>query len=341
MNAKSLSPTDMLRAQLEFYAEDFGRITMAHQSLQKKYAMLQNALGAMRNPPQPAARSYPVDDAPRREAVQTLMQGLDETLPFPLLYHPQVQAGRGRVVAVEALLHFEHPVHGRIASDFIVSVAEERGLIQALDMRVLRQACAQVKRWHDLGLITRLAVNMSVKTLSAPDIATAILDVVNEMGVPPAFLELEVTETAAAGAGDALRGNLNTLRRAGIGLAIDDFGTGYSNMMRLRELPFSRLKIDRGFIKNLTCTTEDMRLVKSIITMADALGLRTVAEGVEHLDQLNALCKLGCAEIQGNLFSRPLSAEDMTRLLHQNLRFSDQSQPSRQALDLIQYSLAD
>jgi EAL domain-containing protein (putative c-di-GMP-specific phosphodiesterase class I) len=180
-----------------------------------------------------------------------------------------------------------------------------------------------------------------VKTLSAPDIATAILDVVNEMGVPPAFLELEVTETAAAGAGDALRGNLNTLRRAGIGLAIDDFGTGYSNMMRLRELPFSRLKIDRGFIKNLTCTTEDMRLVKSIITMADALGLRTVAEGVEHLDQLNALCKLGCAEIQGNLFSRPLSAEDMTRLLHQNLRFSDQSQPSRQALDLIQYSLAD
>ncbi len=339
MNEKSLASTEMLRAQLESYANDFGKIAAAHQTLQSQFERMQNALAFVNS--RHKRDSGPAKGAKSsREMVLALIRWLNEDKPLSLHYQPQIQAGRGKIVAVEALLHLQHSQYGNVPNEFIISVAEECGLINALDLRVLRQAARQLRKWRELGLSVRLAVNVSVQTLCTPGVAWTITNLLEREDLPAALLELEVTESVTDVSGGVLMENLQALRKAGVGLAIDDFGTGFSNIARLRDLPFTRMKIDRSFIRDMTNTSEDMQLVKGIISMSQALGLHTVAEGVEHLDQLNALCRLGCEEIQGNLFCSSLSAGDMTALLQQNSLFAQPAQPSREILNLINYSAA-
>jgi diguanylate cyclase (GGDEF)-like protein/PAS domain S-box-containing protein len=254
-------------------------------------------------------------DPQRLRITNALHDALTDFKYLQLLYQPQVEASSGRIVGIEALVRLSHPAYGSIPPDLFIPIAEEQGLIQRLDAWVLRQACRQQRQWHAEGLSVRVAVNLSASEFRDPSLAERIMAILREESTAPEYLELEVTETAIMADSGHSNETLRKLRRSGLRLSIDDFGTGHSNLARLRDLPLSRLKIDRSFIDSMTLVNRDLELVRAIISFASALGMKTVAEGVEYLDQLNALCSLGCDEIQGYLYARPLTAQKMGALL--------------------------
>lgn len=236
----------------------------------------------------------------------------DELLVY---YQPQLDIASGRIVGVEALVRWLDPEEGMIMPDRFIHVAEESGLIIPLGEHVLRTACRQVKAWTDTGMPDlRLAVNLSPRQFTHPDLAGQILGVLHETGFDPNCLELELTESALLSEGGDAAALLNQLKTMGVRLAIDDFGTGYSSLSYLRHFPIDTLKIDKSFVRDIPNHQDDMEIATAIIQLAHILGFTVLAEGVETDAQLAFLRNQGCDLYQGYLFSKPLPADAFIQL---------------------------
>lgn len=230
---------------------------------------------------------------------------------FVLHYQPKVAAADGRLVGVEALLRWQHPSRGLVSPMEFIPLAEATGLIVPLGELVLRAACAQQAAWRRAGLApVPVSVNVSPAQFQRCDLAACIADIVGASGINPAWLDIEITESTAMDGGEAGIAGLHRLRALGIGLSLDDFGTGQSSLARLKDLPLTRVKIDRAFVRGLAADGPDAAIARAIIAMAHHLGLLVTAEGVETPAQLDFLRLQGCDEIQGYYFSRPLSEPD-------------------------------
>ncbi|GHD73850.1 hypothetical protein GCM10007164_23550 [Luteimonas padinae] len=226
-----------------------------------------------------------------------------------VVYQPRQSLATARITGAEALLRWSSPEHGEIAPDEFIPLAEENGMILEIGEWVLREACLALQRWrqHGLGGLT-MSVNMSVLQLLRGDFAGVVRRVLDDTGVPPQALELELTESVlmANAAQTALK--LQAFRELGVSLAIDDFGTGYSSLAYLKRLPITTIKIDRTFIADLGHDPEGAAITTTVIAMAHGLGLNVVAEGVENQVQADFLALHHCDEIQGYWVSRPLDA---------------------------------
>ncbi len=229
---------------------------------------------------------------------------------FLLHYQPQVDALSGRTVAVEALLRWRHPERGLVSPAEFIPAAERSGMIVAIGDWVLRAACRQSRLWLNRGLApARMAVNLSARQFSDPLLARRVEDALDEAGLEPPDLELEITESMMAQDPDAAARLLGSLRASGIRLMIDDFGTGYSSLGALKRFPVHGLKLDRAFVGRLPHDRHDAAITRAVLALSRELELDTVAEGVETEDQRAFLERLGCGLIQGYLTGAPQPPE--------------------------------
>jgi diguanylate cyclase len=243
---------------------------------------------------------------------------------FELHYQPKVDAATDYFHSAEALIRWQHPVRGIIMPDDFIPLAEDCGLINAIGEWVLREACRQCKEWQREGLLPlRVAVNVTATQFRQGDLLGTIRHAVDAVGLDPRFLELELTESAVMTNPEESAGILEQLSRMGVLVSVDDFGTGYSSMSYLRRFPIDKLKIDRGFVKDLMTRTDDASIVQAIISLAHSLRLKVVAEGVETPEQLDSLKSMGCDQYQGFHFSPPLSAGDFGALMRRRQAAED------------------
>ena len=237
---------------------------------------------------------------------------------FTLCYQPQVDLESGRVECLEALLRWNNPELGQVPPSTFIPLAEETGLILAIDAWVMMQACRQIKEWEVLGLSgVRVAVNVSGQNFLQKSLPETTRGILAATGIRPECLELELTEGVLMRNGAETIATLGELKAMGLTLAIDDFGTGYSSLSYLKRFRLNTLKIDRSFIQDLTSDQDSAAIVTALIALASSMKMSVVAEGVETPEQLALLRELGCRQIQGYLYSRPLSREDATRLLRE------------------------
>jgi EAL domain-containing protein (putative c-di-GMP-specific phosphodiesterase class I) len=234
-----------------------------------------------------------------------------------LVYQPEIDVLTGSVTACEALLRWKHPELGMVPPDKFIKIAENSGLIVPIGEWVLRTACAEARRWQtDSALAIPVAVNVSAVQFRQDGFAQMVREVLQDTGLDPKLLELELTESLLLSNEDVVFQVLGQLQAMGLKLAIDDFGTGYSSLSYLKQFPVSKLKIDRSFIRDLgTNDDDDAAITAAIITMAKCLHLKVTAEGVENETQLSLLRRHSCDEVQGYLLSRPVSAELVTETL--------------------------
>ena len=241
-----------------------------------------------------------------------------ENNELELHYQPVYLLDEDKLLGCEALVRWSHPTRGAIAPNDFIPIAEENGLISALDAWVLSTACEQMHKWltdkYDLKFI---AVNLSSRSLSQENLADKVALVLQRNHLEARFLELEVTESAVMENPRRADIALRQLREIGVRLALDDFGTGYSSLGRLKSLPVHKLKIDQSFIKNLPSDPEDVAIVNAILALGASMGLAVQAEGIETDEQLQFLQAHHCALAQGYLFGRPMPAESFTGLLDQ------------------------
>jgi EAL domain-containing protein (putative c-di-GMP-specific phosphodiesterase class I) len=222
-----------------------------------------------------------------------------------------VTGAPGRVVGAEALMRWNHPEHGLLGPYRFIPLAEETGLIVSLGAAALRQACATAAGWSadGSGVAPWVAVNLSARQLTQPDLVDQVRETLEATGLAPSRLCLEITESVLMAEAEASEAVLSALRELGVSLAIDDFGTGYSSLAYLRRYPVDKLKIDRSFIEGLGAGDGDARtIVAAVLGLAHALGLEPVAEGVEDQAQREALGRLGCHVMQGFALGRPVPA---------------------------------
>jgi diguanylate cyclase (GGDEF)-like protein/PAS domain S-box-containing protein len=250
-----------------------------------------------------------------------LGRDLDSALAEQLLqvhYQPIVELATGRLLGIEALLRWEHATRGWVPPALFVPLAEDTGLIAALDEWVLRHACRDAAELRRAGILPEsayLAVNVSARNVDDPDLATRVGDIAESAGLPLSALQLEVTETGVLADARSAGRVLGALREAGVGIALDDFGTGYSSLTYLRQLPISTLKVDREFVQNIAVRPDDLAIATAVVDLGRAVGVRTVAEGVETAEQLAILHRMGCLGGQGFLWSPALPLEDLSALL--------------------------
>ena len=234
---------------------------------------------------------------------------------FFLCYQPQVDLASEKVVAVEALIRWNHPVKGVLMPADFVPLAEQIGLIIPIGEWVLKAACKQAREWLDQGLSpVRMAVNVTSKQLNQYNFVKTIVDILNEAKLDPSSLELELTENTILESETSIE-MIHSLKNLGVHLALDDFGTGYSSLSYLRNIPLDRLKIDRSFIQNIQVNHKDEAIIQAIIDMARSLGLEVLAEGVETKSQLDFLKTKKCGEIQGFYYSKPLTSKELEGIM--------------------------
>jgi EAL domain-containing protein (putative c-di-GMP-specific phosphodiesterase class I) len=230
---------------------------------------------------------------------------------FSLHYQPQVSLQDGCMVGAEALLRWRHPELGVLSPAEFIPIAEDSGQIVVIGEWVLRAAVTQLKRWIDAGMQPMVvAVNLSAVQFRHPDLLAMVTQILDEVGLPPQYLELELTEAMAMDNPLAAIAQMNQLHDRGIRMSIDDFGTGYSSLSYLKKFNVSKLKIDQSFVRDIGEDPDDKAIVTAIINLASSLGLKTIAEGVETVNQLAFLRLQGCDEVQGYYFSQPLSVAD-------------------------------
>jgi predicted signal transduction protein with EAL and GGDEF domain len=232
-----------------------------------------------------------------------------------LYYQPQIAIETGDVVAVEALLRWRHPERGIVDPEELIRVAEQTSVMRLLTGRVLHEVIAQLARWQADGRPIRAAVNVSVRDLHAGDIADQIDELLRRHHVPPSLLQLEITESALMADPHRVLATITRLDRMGVSISLDDFGTGYSSLQHLRRLPLAEVKIDRSFVLGMATSPDDAAIVRSVIDLAAALGLRVVAEGVEDERTWRLLHAAGCHAAQGWFHARPMPAEELTSWL--------------------------
>ncbi|MGH8136988.1 MAG: putative bifunctional diguanylate cyclase/phosphodiesterase [Steroidobacteraceae bacterium] len=251
-----------------------------------------------------------------RLELETHLRRALERQQFVLRYQPRVNLVTGQIVGAEALLRWRIPQRGTIPPRRFIALAEETGLIVPIGKWVLQSACAQNKAWQDAGLPPIVvSVNVSPRQFRQENLLQTVAEALQSTGLDPHFLELELTESMVMHDAPQLVAMLDELKELGVQIAVDDFGTGYSSLSYLKRFPVDRLKVDRSFVEHMTTEADDATIVRAIIALGHNLGLKVVAEGVESAQQSRALRAYQCDEAQGFLFSRPVSARDLPRLL--------------------------
>ncbi|WP_018410500.1 putative bifunctional diguanylate cyclase/phosphodiesterase [Methyloversatilis thermotolerans] len=250
---------------------------------------------------------------------------------FVLHYQPKVGTSDGRLRGVEALIRWEDPDKGMITPAEFIPVAERFGLINTIGFWTLREACGQIRTWQHAGWRIPVAVNLSPQQFRQPDLLDRVRACIDEFDIDPALLALEITESVVMENSTSVQRALAGLRAMGVTLAIDDFGTGYSCLAYLCRLPARELKIDRTFVTDMDRVAEARHVVEAVIRMAHALRMEVVAEGVERMEQVSALRALGCDQVQGYCFSRPVPAAQIEVLLAEG-RFGAPRPPGSLAL---------
>jgi diguanylate cyclase (GGDEF)-like protein/PAS domain S-box-containing protein len=285
-------------------------------------ALIRNADAAMYHAKERGRNNYqfftPDMNARASEALSMAirLRAALERNEFVLHYQPQVQTTTGRIIGAEALIRWNHRDLGFITAERFIPIAEEHGLIVPIGEWVLKAACAQLRKWLDEGLpAVPVAVNMSAVQFRQPGLAARIRRILDESGVTPNYIELEVTETILMHDAEQTISVLRELDEMGVSLAIDDFGTGYSSLNYLRRFPIRKLKIDQSFVRDITTNPDAAAIAAAIVSMGKSLKLRVIAEGVETAEQLEFLAQRQCDELQGFYIGRPADAEAFSRLL--------------------------
>ena len=259
-----------------------------------------------------STRTLQIDNALRRAM---------EREQFSLVYQPQLSLDNDRIVGFEALIRWKHPQFGNVPPDEFIPIAESNGQIIPIGEWVLRTAVSQLKTWQDQGHRDfTVSVNLSAVQFRHPRLPELVMNILEEAGVEPRYLQLELTEGVAMENPLAAIAVIDELHKRGIRISIDDFGTGYSSLTYLKRFNVYSLKIDRSFVRDLPADSEDMAIVSAVISLANSLGMRTVAEGVETREQLEFLHSKGCTEIQGYHLSRPLIVEKVEEFLMQYMQ---------------------
>ena len=290
----ALVPTDLLKyADTAMYsAKERGRNT---------YAFYNEAMDA---------------EARRRASLVSALRRALDRREFYLVFQPRMDLGDGRIAGFEALLRWRSEELGEMSPGEFIPVAEETGLILPIGEWVLREACSVLAGWRERGLDTlAMSINVSVLQLLRGHVPELIRELLDEYALPPARIELEVTESMVMANAEQATAVLHELKKLGVLLAIDDFGTGYSSLVYLKRLPIDTLKVDKEFVGDLTTDPDDEAITATIITMAHSLGLNVVAEGVETVEQLQYLHEQRCDEVQGYLLSRPIEESDCLHFL--------------------------
>jgi diguanylate cyclase len=248
-----------------------------------------------------------VNNREHAELLQELRQAL-ALGQLQLVYQPKIDAQSLQVTAAEALLRWQHPRRGVISPGVFVPLAERHGLIRPMGAWVIEEAARQAAQWREMGLRMRIAVNISGHQLRHEGFVDQVLASLARHGIPPHRLTCEITETVAMEDTEVTRSAFDRMRRAGLHVSIDDFGQGQSSLAQLRRLAAAELKIDAAFVADLASGEQARSIVRAIVQLARSLGLRVVAEGVETEAQRDELMALGCDELQGYLFAKPMSA---------------------------------
>jgi diguanylate cyclase (GGDEF)-like protein len=299
-------------------------IAMATEADASAEALLRDADAAMYRAKEKGGGVYEVfDDDMRLRAVKRLetenaLYRALERNEFVLHYQPQVAMATGVVAGMEALVRWEHPDRGLVTPGEFIGSAEETGLIIEIGEWALREACRQHARWSAFPrdeAPLRMSVNLSARQCAHPDLVGIVSTALADTGVDPATICLEITETAVMADMEASVGVLDQLRALGVSLAIDDFGTGWSSLRALQRFPVDEVKIDKSFVDGVARDPQEAAIVAAVVSLSHALGLRTVAEGVESVAQVDRLRTLGCDVAQGFFFWRPAAPEDLTQLV--------------------------
>ena len=258
--------------------------------------------------------------AVQRQTVEASLRRALEAQEFVLYYQPKINFESGAIVGVEALIRWQHPERGLLSPGEFVSIAEDCGLILPIGRWVLREACRQGQAWRLEGLTPiTIAVNTSALEFRAKDFLSNLRATLEETGLEPGHLELELTESVLMRDAESSDAVLHELTKMGVKLAIDDFGTGYSSLSYLRRFPIDALKIDQSFVKHMGANPDDATIVSAVISMGKSLKQRVIAEGVETSEQYGFLRAQQCDEGQGFYFGRPVPAKSLARLLQTGL----------------------
>ena len=270
-----------------------------------------------------------MDEAVQRRRL--LEQGLRVALDrneFRLIYQPLFDLGQNRVCCFEALLRWDHPEHGVISPADFIPVAEETGVITPVGEWVLREACRTAAAWPEH---VRIAVNLSPVQFKCRTLVDQVVAALDEAGLAPERLELEITESLLLADTDSVLEVLHRLRGLGVRISLDDFGTGYSSLRYLRSFPFDKIKIDRSFTSEVGSRKDALAIIQAVVSLGHSLGMSTTAEGVETEEQLEAVRAQGCDEVQGFLFSPPLPASGVARLIAVRPPLPNADEKSRRA----------
>ena len=257
-------------------------------------------------------------DALARLQLETDLRRAVEQGEFRLHYQPLISLRSGRITGLEALLRWEHPQRGLVQPSDFIPIAEETGLIVRIGRWVLNEACRQLGAWqqsHPRAEPLSIGVNLSVKQFSQPDLLDQLANALRTSGIPPSCLRLEITEAALIEKGGAAMGLLGQIKQLGPQIYLDDFGTGYSSLIYLHRLPIDAIKIDRDLVSTMDSDEKNLRLVRTILTFAQIIGVRAEAEGISSAEQLRELRSLNCEHGQGYLFSAPIPRDAVDEVL--------------------------
>jgi predicted signal transduction protein with EAL and GGDEF domain len=322
---RALSESFALESREVFVTTSIG-IALGYSGRERPTDVLRNADVALYRAKASGKATYEVFDAfmniaaLERLDLEADLRRATERGEFAVHYQPQLELSNGRIAGWEALVRWMHPTRGPISPAAFLPAAEETGLIVQIGNMVLEEACRQAKEWqkeqHVTEIPLKMSVNISARQLQRPDdLLSELVRILGETKLAPDSLVLEITESMLMGDAEYNVDVLRGLQDLGVGIAVDDFGTGYSNLAYLKRFPVDWLKVDKSFVDGLGESPEDTAIVEAMVSLARAMGMQTVAEGVETTGQADLLRALGCDLCQGYYFSEPLPAHEASALL--------------------------